>query len=249
MAYLPDDLPYGSSGDCLENLFKLLHDRGLQQVDYAITHGYFRHVLPKGATREPECVYTAEQFSPFVRRRVVSGHVHTSSSYNDFVYYNGSFSRLNHGEEEDKGFWVFEDSSSKLTSRFVVNKEAPPFYTFDLSKTKDRDAAIEVFLSRMKKKFRTQEDFGFVRVVHQSGEIIKTIAKVCSTKYPNIVYTHKTIDGSVAQAQVAMCQIAPLTDRPIPTKENLPDLLSTFLSKQQINRSAEEIRACLQTLQ
>lgn len=61
------------------------------------------------------------------------GHVH-KMQFRDNLFYSGSISRLDYGEEEEKGFWMHEFSPDGLVSRFVVIPTRPRLtFSFDES--------------------------------------------------------------------------------------------------------------------
>lgn len=77
LLYMPDDLPYPTAEAAMEVVHQKLQAVGWTTVDYAIIHGYLDHVVPAGVSK-PKGTYDRRQFA-FVRRYVISGHVHTSS--------------------------------------------------------------------------------------------------------------------------------------------------------------------------
>lgn len=100
--------------------------------DYAFGHGMFDHVAYMGKRKSMFRKLTspmwnfAKHFKNIISGHVSFGHVHT----HDDVYVS-SFGRYNHGEEEDKGFVIFEYDTIKKTSkkRFIVNSGAKIFKT------------------------------------------------------------------------------------------------------------------------
>ena len=98
--YIPDNLVYQSSSDCIVAIKELLRDANWDKVDFVVGHGYFQHVLPRNIPHEPKCTFRVDQFNDIVKYCILMGHVHTPSK-NANCYYCGSFERLSHGEEED----------------------------------------------------------------------------------------------------------------------------------------------------
>jgi len=72
---------------------------------------------------------------------VCLGHIHRAQSWNE-VFYSGSITRLNFGEEEEKGFWVHTLDGKRLESSFV-NTPARVMLTIDLADTPRLDALPE----------------------------------------------------------------------------------------------------------
>ena len=45
--YIPDNLVYQSSSDCIVAIKELLRNANWDNVDFVVGHGYFQHVLPR----------------------------------------------------------------------------------------------------------------------------------------------------------------------------------------------------------
>jgi DNA repair exonuclease SbcCD nuclease subunit len=69
---------------------------------------------------------------------IIFGHVHTPSIYKNKIYYNGSYSRLCFGEEEPKGYWLFDYyyKTNKHEATFIENVLAPKYKTILLEQLK-----------------------------------------------------------------------------------------------------------------
>lgn len=108
-----------------------------KRYDFVFGHGMFKHVsfsnyINHEYSRHP---YTFDylMFKDIVKYYVVFGHIHIHSEYKNKIIYNGSFSRLNFGEEEAKGWYEFELNKNKCTYKFIENKDAPIFRTIQAS--------------------------------------------------------------------------------------------------------------------
>jgi len=128
VCYIPDNLPYTDSNACIESIQDMMTQLGWSTVDFVIGHGYFEHVLPYGIPKQPHCTFNINQFKDWVTEYVLMGHVHTSSKKKNVIYH-GSFERLNHGEEEAKGFLILEKKNDKFIHTFIRNTSAIPFIT------------------------------------------------------------------------------------------------------------------------
>lgn len=62
---------------------------------------------------------------------VCLGHIHKKQSWGE-IFYSGSITRLNFGEEEEKGFWIHEFSGNKLISSRFIETPARKMITVDL---------------------------------------------------------------------------------------------------------------------
>ena len=79
---------------------KKLEELGIEQVDLAMLHGQFTYQL-RGA--ENVFCFNEAYFLEKVKSFIHVGHYHTYSRY-DRIIANGSLDRLQHGEEEPKGY-------------------------------------------------------------------------------------------------------------------------------------------------
>ena len=125
-------------------------------------------MLPKNIPREPKCTFRVSQFTPWVRRYILMGHIHLSDQTQNVIY-NNSFDRLAHGEEASKGCLYIEDSGDMAKLKIIDNPDATKFVTLDLTKETDPEKVGDLYLSLVKQKF--QGIPGYVRVVHPSAEI------------------------------------------------------------------------------
>jgi exonuclease SbcD len=89
---------------------------------------------------------------------VCLGHIHKVQSWGE-IFYSGSITRLNYGEEEAKGFWIHELSGNKPISSRFIETPARKMVTVDLE-----NESIEVMLANITEgtcvriKYRTTED-------------------------------------------------------------------------------------------
>ena len=242
--YIPDDLPYKSSDECLDVIKKMLSDIGWQQVDYVFGHGYFEHMLPPYMPHKPKITFTVEQFKDIVRRFILMGHVHHPNK-TDNVIFNGSFERLGHGEEEDKGFVYIEDFGRNANIEFVENKLSTKFLTFDLSEHKYIELAISKYEELMLPY--VQEALIYIRVIHPSSEIRNVLSKITRVRYPNVNFSHIS-DGS-APTIIRISDILDTSDLPTPTIDLLPQMVYSYLNlKGKSPLSEERIGQLLETL-
>lgn len=189
IGYIPDNLPYKYSTDVVQRLKNVMTCQGWTTLDMLIGHGAFAHTFPPDTTHKPTCLYDLDQFS-MVKGPIIMGHIHTPSKRMN-CYYCGSFERMSHGEEEDKGFYVFTRTSSPNSwkSRFVVNTDAIPFRTIE-PVGRDTPEIVRNFTEQVKQLL--PQGYGYVRVLHDSPEIRSLLHKVCIQQFPNISYSSKS---------------------------------------------------------
>lgn len=105
---------------------KLLNDKNLTQVDYAIMHGAFPHQYPE---IDNVHLHDADFYLSIVKKYILIGHIHIPSVWERIISH-GSTDRLRHGEEHDKGLFLIEshrDSFNNDKIVFKINKNAARF--------------------------------------------------------------------------------------------------------------------------
>jgi hypothetical protein len=119
--------------------------------DWVFFHGLFSHAGSYARANNPNKVcFTWEDFKDNVYGRVAGGHIHKSITYKN-IDYTGSFDRDCHGEEEDKGYFLYTYNIKKkkvLTSEFIVNEDAHKYITIkysDIANTPSDDLIASLF--------------------------------------------------------------------------------------------------------
>lgn len=225
--YLPDDLPYESSHECMAVIDSMMKSQGWSYVDYVFGHGYFDHMLPTHIPRKPKCTFSVEQFKPFVRRYVCMGHIH-QCNFTDNVFYNNSFDRLAHGEEDPKGFMYITDYGTTSKLEFIENKEATKFITIDLSHYSNKDEIGKIYLDKVVKIFGSKS--GHVRVIHPSSEVRQTLQRLTSSKFPKLFYSFKkSNDVKITDISKTHQKLLDIKSYPSPNEDTLPQMVIDFL--------------------
>jgi len=188
MVYIPDDIPYNSSDEILAKIQEMMAQAGWESVHLISYHGYSQHMLPYNLRRPPKIVFNSTQFKQILHHNgyVLSNHVHTGSLYGQIIGV-GSYDRLRHGEEENKGMFIIKDNQPQ----FIKNKDATPFYTIDLSNVNDKDECVSKFKEFLMEKFPTKT-LGYVRVVHHDINIRQLLQKVTSAMTSCVTYSSKS---------------------------------------------------------
>lgn len=245
--YIPDDLGYASSNDCITDTYKLLNDYKWENVDMVVGHGYFKHVLPPGMPHMPACTFDMSQFTNICTKCVLFGHVHTPSISNVNslpVIYGGSFERMNHGEEESKGFITIDTSTDKWKYTFVENKNTILFKTY-ISDIQIVDDIIIDFKQWIAKQNLSIVNPNHIRVKHNSLEIRQLLGKIIKAEYPEyqVKYSHlSTTSTDVQQLPIETLQMEKI-ELVTPTELNIVDLINDHISNiQQTNLAIKDIR-------
>lgn len=132
------------------------------KYDFIFGHGMSKHVgfsstVSEEIVKSPY-VWDAKVLKSICKNYTVFGHIHIHSEYNNFIY-TGSFSRLNFGEMEPKGFIHIYNKNGKFEYKFVENKDAPTFTDIYESKLPDDTEGL------LKHLRGYQENNNFVRIV------------------------------------------------------------------------------------
>lgn len=175
--YAPDDLMYKDVIEVFENRVK---EAGITSVDIFINHGYWEHLLPKGIPHTPANTLVIKTMKRYVHGFAINGHVH-SANVNGFVINNGSIDRLNHGEEEDKGFFItkYNTMTHETRQQFIVNHNATTFKTYDY-RSLDLDSAIRKLPTDLSKHgLRNEREF--LRFLVDSPQIRSALHNYVST--------------------------------------------------------------------
>lgn len=154
--YVPDEWHHDNA-DTLTDVKELLAAKGLTQVDFAFMHGLFAYQAPMIA--KDNIKHNEEEYLNIVRGLIFIGHDHSHSNYKR-IYSQGSFDRLTHGEEENKGFLkVAYRSGTDYDVKFVVNKSAKIYKTV-VSYGED----MEEELNRIDRQVHELPDGSYVRI-------------------------------------------------------------------------------------
>lgn len=110
--------------------------------DYIFGHGVIREVMTnavvsmenKRASQKKEQlqtpIFSSNKLSYCCKGQTFFGHYHIRSiNMDDQVYYCGSFSRWQFGEEEPKGFWHVTQKNDTYSSKFIENTLAQTYIT------------------------------------------------------------------------------------------------------------------------
>lgn len=153
--YVPDknDKP---ALDRYKDIKKLMKEKNLEKIDFAMMHGNFKYQLPITSIH----AHTEEDFLNIVRYYICINHIHTPSVYGRILA-PGSFDRMVHGEEEDKGvIYVEVENENKMMFNFLKNENARIQKTFYITE-KDPEKA----LTKLHKELSKLPYTAFVRLI------------------------------------------------------------------------------------
>lgn len=254
IGFLPDNLPYKTSGDAIAHLKELMFQKGWDYLDYVSFHGYAKHVVPDGMMQS-DMIFDIEQFD-FVKRAIASGHVHTPShishtfenSHTVHFFYNGSFERMAHNEEEDKGLVLIKEDGDDTEFTYIKNPYATGFHTFDLYEYKTSEEVFKVFDEKISKIDTTVPVH--IRVLHPSSEIRSSLSRYVNKTYTKVVFVSKSKKSkskeSDKDASKPHHDFKSLT---APSQSNLPEMVHDFLKENQTPLDIKEIKSILESAQ
>ena len=153
--YVPDknDKP---ASERLKIIHKLMKDLNIDKVDLAMMHGNFKYQLPMPSIY----MHDEEEYLKIVRFYICINHIHTASVYARILA-PGSFDRMAHGEEEDKGaLFISIENEDKMMFNFIKNKNARIQKTFYIT---DKDP--EKALNKLHKELSKLPYTSFVRLI------------------------------------------------------------------------------------
>lgn len=228
--YIPDE--YKETGEeTYKDVLKLLRKNNLEKVDIGIFHGSFKYQLPI----DLKCSFIEEDFIKIVKEYIHIGHIHSYSTYKNIIA-NGSFDRLAHGEEEDKGGVIVDlDNHSFL---FLVNKRSMIFKTLDYT-----NIDLDKINLEFKKDIERIPTGSNIRILVKDSETCNVLNKRNFTntkKLFNIKVVVKKDKNKVIynnKIEISSLDVFEIT------KNNIKDLIETELNKLQLNK--EEYKQCL----
>lgn len=132
--YIPDE--WTSDHKSLElEIASKLQEYNIRNVDIAILHGQFKYqTLGKNYA---SFSYEEPYFLNLVKYYIHIGHYHTYS-YFDRIIAQGSFDRLSHGEEEEKGY-VRVKIDNVFSYKFMPNENSYIYKTIPITKATTLD--------------------------------------------------------------------------------------------------------------
>jgi hypothetical protein len=234
--YKPDDLPFKNAHEVIKSH---IEESGVGKVDIFVNHGYFEHLLPRGIPYMPTNTLVEEQIALFVKGVILNGHIHSHSIYGKVIN-NGSFGRLNHGEEEAKGFvylqYRSDNSSTKI--EFIENKRATTFTSVDISRYEENLDDCKEFVKKKLDKVLARETESvkrFVRVIGKDPQMRHAISSYVSVHYPNVTLSSLAKDkvNKQVSSEDFLKEFDDLEALPIITPANVSQFIHDFLKEKK----------------
>jgi len=116
----------GDSSKTLEEVYELLKERNLDQVDYTFVHGEFDFQLPVTSA----AAHSSVAYLAITRYFIHTGHIHNDKTFDRIISTN-SFDRIRFGESERKGGVLSTLIGDQATYQRLYNDNALPFITIN----------------------------------------------------------------------------------------------------------------------
>lgn len=218
--YIPDEYKHKAE-DTYKEVLELLTERKLKKVDIAFIHGQFHYQLPMVKL---DSSHNMEDYLNIVKYYISVGHIHTPSVYERIIA-QGSFDRLAHNEEEDKGGVVITLTEKESSFKFVYNKNAMIFKTYRFDKE-----SIEEITNVLDKDLKKMKDKSNIRIISNSEEFLSGNIKDLRLRYPNInIKIEKSKNKE--ESKFNIIEELPKIETFSITKDNILDLITLELNK------------------
>lgn len=240
LLFVPDDL---AKLDVYDLINQQLQQSQLTQVDMVFSHGYFEHLLPKDIPLFPPNTLSYNKLKHLVKGVVLNGHVHTPSIYHNVVS-GGSFERFQHGEEEDKGFFIvdYDRKSHQVIYNFIKNDLTLLFKAIDLVGLTSEEALakykqiLDELLSRAKMLPI------YVQLLVDDTALKHALEAYTKENYPDVVCSSKKRHVTIQHLDEIKFSV---TDLPLITEQNLAEMIYNKLQEQHLNYTMGEIEEVL----
>tara|TARA_B100001057_G_scaffold463613_1_gene517875 strand:+ start:94354 stop:95499 length:1146 start_codon:yes stop_codon:yes gene_type:complete len=184
--YVPDEWEHDPN-DTWSQVQGLLHDRGLEKVDFSVMHGLFEFQLPEHLNFSH---HLSDRYLGITEHYVDIGHHHTqrsykSKKYNSSVLVNGSFDRLCHGEEGAKGHYrvcIHADKPDDIT--FIENELATKFITISCL-----DMTLSDTMDVLKERVEKLPAHSHVRIIARAGSEVAAAKRDLELMWDHVKWT------------------------------------------------------------
>lgn len=218
IAYCPDNVP---TRNLTETIKDMMDANACNHADLLVSHCYYRYLLPAFMPHEPSNLVELEKINHRFTL-ILNGHVHVHKEVMNCVT-AGSFERFAHGEEEPKGFILFELSKSGYKTEFVENPFATIFKTVIIDE-RSQDRVLKR-LDKQISNWLKQEIPVNIRLVGSSCDYARTYL---ATQYPSVRITTKTV--IVDETAMEETDLDDIEELPVITEENVADHICMYLN-------------------
>lgn len=224
--YVPDEYKQNAT-DTYNEVLELMSSNKISTVDIAIMHGQFNYQLPMIKLKSS---HDEELYLNIVKYYISIGHIHSFSVF-DRILAQGSFDRIAHNEEEDKGGIVVTLNKSKPEFMFIKNKHSKIYKTITF-KTNDVQELI-TSLSKQINKYPLGSNIRLI--VNEELFISKSIKSIQDTFLGYTIKIDKPKNKDVTQVELLDNTI--IEESFHITKDNIRELLDKEMVKHDLNQN------------
>ena len=234
VGYIPDNTPYSSSEEVIDQLLLKMKERGWDSIDYLFMHGSFSHTLPLAAQKHCKVLFREDQFS-FVKGFVITGHIHKHAIVKNIIN-NGSINRLTFGENEPKGCILIRDDGNQASLQFIENKEACQFKVYDLSHISLEEIGS---LDEIKKELSIIPSHVecHVKIIHGIVNVGIQIVSHLREQFPHIRFVR---ERGILNEPIVI-EEEPDEEEEVITPESLPKIISETVKSEEKSLSEERV--------
>lgn len=186
--FVPDEWSSGqwasSTIETQREVKALMAQKGLEKVDFSFIHGamdYHLKVVKKHLVHDPNFYRSITRYQTWM------GHIHTPDN-RDRILMNGSFDRLNHGEEHPKGHWrCVTQPNGDYTATFMENKGAAIYKTIWL-----KNPDVDISMTEVREGIEGLPKGAHVRIRADRGHPVIAGLETLRREYPHIHFKPKT---------------------------------------------------------
>lgn len=224
--YVPDEYKKNAK-DTYEEIKLKLQELNITQVDIAIMHGAFHYQLPMVKL---ESSHTEEDYLNIVKYYISIGHIHTPSVYGRILA-QGSFDRLAHNEEEDKGAMLITITDvSDSYYKFLKNKNAMVFKTI-----KFKNESIDKICNTVRSTLSKLPMYSNIKIISEVEEHLSSALKILTKEYPTYNIKIDKIKNKNNTTELVKQEV--LKNSISITKDNIKDLLLEEVKKYNLEPS------------
>lgn len=185
--YVPEEYPDNISEHYSKFIDLENPENSKNKYDLIFGHGTFKFQAHSSQIYESEKsvekapIFDQSKFINYFKGFCIFGHIHTQCNYKNKVFYHGSLSRNNHGEEKPKGFLVssYDTADNSYKVVFVENKLAEKFKTLKWSEQFDNIdlSSVSTVIKLIDDTFTNFSNIRLVVDVDLSKELIDFIRR------------------------------------------------------------------------
>lgn len=216
--YVPDEV-HPDSEDTWKDVLNLMKQEQVSEVDLSIMHGCFGYQLP---IKDLKFLHKESNYLDITKYYINIGHIHTSSCY-ERILAPGSFDRLAHNEEENKGGLLCKiHKDGTMDFKFLVNRFSKVYKSLDYV---GKDESW--ILKDLNKELKKYPDKSFIRlIVDDNNTLVKSLKSVCN-QYPNL-YIKIKVNNEVNESIKKITKVEMKTFEI--TKDNIKELMLNELN-------------------